>query len=156
MSAENNRNVICIVPCGKMQIWDKNPNLGPTKAKYAYIGPFASKCREYAEKFYPESWCILSTKYGFLFPDDVVPGPYNVSFTDKKSNPISSEELRKQESAKKIDRYDHIIVVAGKDYTNMIKSIFTDKNVYNPISNCKKSGFMMQKLKNAIENESPL
>ena len=59
------------------KIWDINPFAGPTKAKYVYVGPFAKKCKEYAQKFYPSSWCTLSAKYGFLFPNDIVPGPYN-------------------------------------------------------------------------------
>lgn len=87
---------LCIVPCGKKKIWEKNPKAGPTKAKNVYIGPFAKKCREYAEKFYPYSWCILSAKYGFLFPNDVVLGPYNVSFNDRKTNPITTKELSAQ------------------------------------------------------------
>jgi hypothetical protein len=44
---------LCIVPCGKTKIWDKNPNAGPTKAEYVYVGSFAKKCREYATTFYP-------------------------------------------------------------------------------------------------------
>ena len=71
--------VLCIIPCGNRKIWDKNPNAGPTRAKDIYIGPFAKKRKEYAEKFYLSSWCILSAKYGFLFPDDIVPGSYNGS-----------------------------------------------------------------------------
>ena len=59
---------LCIVSCGNRKIWDKNPKAGPTKAECVYIGPFAKKCREYALRFYPSSWYILSAKYGFLFP----------------------------------------------------------------------------------------
>jgi len=76
--------VLCIIPCGNRKIWDKNPNAGPTRAKDVYIGPFAKKCKEYAEKFYLSSWCILSAKYGFLFPDDIVPGSYNVTLMIKE------------------------------------------------------------------------
>jgi len=75
---------LCIVPCGNRKIWDKNPNAGPTKVEHVYIGPFAKKCREYAMRFYPSSWCILSAKYGFLFPNDIVPIPYNVSFNEPR------------------------------------------------------------------------
>jgi len=105
---------LCIVSCGSRKIWDTNPNAGAAKAKYVYIGPFAKKCREYAERFYPSSWCILSAKHGFLFPDDIVPGPYNVSFNDKKTNPITIKELSVQKSEKGLDAYDRIIVLGGK------------------------------------------
>ncbi|HNS79734.1 MAG TPA: hypothetical protein PKM17_13890, partial [Syntrophorhabdus sp.] len=50
---------LCIVPCGKRKIWDKNPNAGFVKAKDVYIGHFSIKCKEYAEKFYANSWCIF-------------------------------------------------------------------------------------------------
>ena len=53
---------LCIIPCGSKKIWDKYPDLGPQKARDVYIGPFAKKCREYAETFYGESFCILSAK----------------------------------------------------------------------------------------------
>ena len=62
---------LCIVPCGSKKIWKKNPNAGPMKAKDVYIGPFASKCQQYAKHFYPESWCILSAKHGFLFHNEI-------------------------------------------------------------------------------------
>ena len=109
--------VLCIISCGNRKIWDKNPNAGLTRARDVYIGPFAKKCKEYAEKFYPSSWCILSAKYGFLFPDDIVPGPYNVTFNDKRTNPISVEELSKQVKEKGLDRYEKILVVGGKNQT---------------------------------------
>lgn len=87
---------LCIAPCGSKKIWDKDSNAGPTAAKNVYIGPFANKCREYAEKFHPSSWCILSAKHGFLFPDDKIPGPYNVSFNDKKTKPVNIDQLSTQ------------------------------------------------------------
>jgi len=54
-----------IVACGKLKIWDKNPNAGPTKAEYVYIGSFAKKCVEYAKRFYPvysfsKIWIFIS------------------------------------------------------------------------------------------------
>ena len=64
---------LCIVPCGNRKIWGKYPDKGATKAKDVYIGPFTSKCGKYAMHFYPDSWYILSAKYGFLHPEDIVP-----------------------------------------------------------------------------------
>jgi len=116
--------VLCIISCGNRKIWDKNPNAGLTRARDVYIGPFAKKCKEYAEKFYPSSWCILSAKYGFLFPDDIVPGPYNVTFNDKRTNPISVEELSKQVKEKGLDRYEKILVLGGKKYVSMVRKVF--------------------------------
>ncbi len=42
------------------------------KAEYVYIGSSAKKCIKYSKMFDPFSQCILSTKYGFIFPDDIV------------------------------------------------------------------------------------
>ena len=99
---------LCVVPCGSLKIWDKYPNAGPTKAKDAYIGPFVKTCIEYAEKFYPGTYVILSAKYGFLFPDEVIPGNYNVTFNDPSTDPITIEELRRQAEQKGLMKYDEI------------------------------------------------
>ncbi|MGB9937851.1 MAG: DUF6884 domain-containing protein [Methanobacterium sp.] len=141
---------LCIVPCGKKKIWDKIPNAGPINAKDVYIGPFAKKCKQYAEKFYSESWIIISAKYGFLKPDDIVPDYYDVCFHDKKSNSISIEELKKQIKEKNLDKYDKIIVLGGKYYTEMIKNVFPTKIVINPLNGCKGIGYMMARLNDSI------
>jgi len=68
----------------------------PTKAEDVYIGPFARTCIEYAKKFYLDSYVILSAKYSFLFPDEVIPENYDVTFKDPKTKPVSVGELRRQ------------------------------------------------------------
>ena len=141
---------ICIVPCGSQKIWDKNPKAGPTKAREVYIGPFAKKCRRYAEKFHTGSWCILSAKYGFLFPNDIVSGPYNVSFNKPTQDTITSEELKKQASKKKMREYKKVVILGGKNYANIIKQIFPDKKIHTPLSGCKGIGYMMGMLNDAI------
>jgi hypothetical protein len=146
----------CIVPCGNRKIWDKNPKAGPTKAEYVYIGPFAKKCREYAMKFYPSSWCILSAKYGFLFPNDIVPGPYNVSFNDRKTNPITTKELSAQVREKGLDNYGRIVILGGKTYVEMANEVFSSKGILTPLSNCKGIGYMMGKLNDTIKRGVPL
>ena len=147
---------LCIVTCGDRKIWDRNPDAGPTKARFVYIGPFATKCREYAETFYPSSWCILSAKHGFLFPNDVVPGPYNVSFNDKKTNPITTKELLSQAIEKELDNYQPIVVVGGKNYVDIAKEVFSSKEILTPLSDCKGMGNMMCKLKDAVRRGVPL
>lgn len=142
---------LCIVPCGKKKIWDKIPNAGPTMAKNVYTGPFAKKCREYAKKFHPDNWIILSAKYGFLAPDDIISGPYNVSFNDKSSIAISTEELRKQVKEKNLDKYDEFVILGGKYYIEIIRSAFSEKEVFNPLDGCKGIGYMMAKLNELIK-----
>ncbi|GFP27693.1 hypothetical protein HKBW3S43_00110 [Candidatus Hakubella thermalkaliphila] len=147
---------LCIVPCGNRKIWDKTPNIGSTEAKDVYIGPFAKKCREYAEKFYPSSWCILSAKYGFLFPSDIVPGPYNVSFNDRKTNPITTKELSAQMAERKLSNYERIVILGGKNYVEMANEVFSSKEILTPLSDCKGIGYMMGKLNDSIKRGVPL
>ena len=149
-------NTLCVVPCGSKKIWDKYPDVGPQKAKDVYIGSFATKCREYAKLFYPTSWVTLSAKHEFLFPDDYIPGPYNVSFNDKKTNPITVDELKVQAEKKKLYDFEKIVVLGGKNYTRIVRSVFQDKKILEPLSGCKGIGYMMSKLKKAIEKGFPL
>lgn len=128
---------LCVIPCGKRKIWDKNPDTGPTKAKNVYIGPFAVSCRRYAEKFYSSSWCIISAKYGFLFPEDIVSGPYEVTFLKPATNPITIEELKAQAAKKCFEKYQKIVVIAGKEYAWRVQQVFSRKEILTPLLNCR-------------------
>ncbi len=141
---------LCIVPCGSRKIWARCPTAGPTPARSVYIGPLAVKCRQYAERFNPSSWCILSAKHGFLFPDNVVPGPYNVTFNDPKTNPIGPETLLLQSTARGLDAYEQIVVLGGRNYVRIVRQVMTDKSIHAPLSECKGNGYMMQLLNKAI------
>lgn len=147
---------LCIVPCGKRRISDKKPDNGPTPAQDVYIGPFAKKCREYALKFHPSSWCILSAKYGFLFPEESVPSNYNVSFNQGRSSPISVNQLAAQVTEKGLDKYEQIVVLGGKNYGTMIREVFAETDILLPLSDCKGMGYMMKKLHKAIKEHTPM
>jgi len=139
---------LCIIPCGSKKIWDKHPNIGPVKAKSVYIGSFATLCRQYAEKFYPESWCI--------FPEEIITGPYNVTFNDKKTNPISTNELLKQVKAKNFDQYDEFIVIAGKNYVKVISEVLNPNKMKLPVKDYSGMGYIMSALKSAIDLNSTI
>ena len=141
---------LCIIPCGSRKIWDKYPGADPTPAKLVYTGSFSLKCREYAEKFYPGTWCILSAKHGFLFPNDVVEETYNISFNDMKSNPISIEELSRQVKAKRLNDYQDVIIVRGRNYVKMATMVFETQRNHIPLAGCRGLGYMMKKLNEAI------
>jgi hypothetical protein len=128
---------LCIVPCGSRKIWDKNPKAGTQKARDVYIGPYASQCIEYAERFYPDSWVILSAKYGFLFPDDIIPGPYNVTFNKKGSNPIAFEKLAIQVGEKKLLHCDSLVVLGGTEYVKIIEAAFPGHIIDVPLKNLR-------------------
>jgi len=141
---------LCMVTCGKKKIWDKNPNTGPTEAKNVYIGPLSKKGIEFAEKFYPDTWMILSAKHGFLDPKYIIPQNYDSSFNIKNSKTISLEELKIQIQNENLDEYERIIVLGGKYYTKLIINLFPDKEVINPLNDCKGIGYMLKKINDAI------
>lgn len=86
---------LVIVPCGKRKIWDVDPSAGAVAASAAYIGaPFKVNSR-YAQRF-ADKWVILSAKYGFISPNFLIPGPYNVTFKKLETHPISVETLKQQ------------------------------------------------------------
>jgi hypothetical protein len=136
---------LCVVSCGKQKIWDKYPDLGPQKARDIYTGTFSRKCQKYAETFY-KRWCILSAKYGFVFPDDPIPGPYNVTFYKKETNPLSSKQLAQQAHQLRLDECDRIIVLGGKLYVKMIEQTFAGKEIVTPLAGARGIGYMMKKM----------
>lgn len=142
---------LCIIGCGKKKIWDKNSEISSIKAKEVYTGSFTKKCIEYAEKFYPESFYLLSAKYGLILPDEKIQGPYNECFHHKNSKPITIEEIKIQIIDKKLGNYDKIIIIGGNYYTELIKNLFPKKKVFNPLGECKGIGHMMKKLNGSIE-----
>jgi len=146
---------LCIVPCGKAKIWDKYPDAGSTKAKDVYTGPYARKCQEYARNFYPKTWRILSAKYGFLKPDDIISGTYNVSFKDKKTKPIGTEKLLAQSKRGRLNSYARIIVLGGRYYTRVIEKVFKSKTIEMPLSGCAGIGHMMKRLNELISAGQP-
>jgi hypothetical protein len=149
-------NTLCIVPCGKAKIWDKYPDAGPTAARDVYIGGFSTKCRHYAMMFYPDSWCIISARYGFLSPDDVVAGPYDACFYHPATNPVSVDFLRMQAEQRRFNMYEEVIVLGGKHYVKMVKQVFRTTPVIAPLEGCRGIGYMMNALNRAMQRGIPL
>ena len=147
---------LCVASCGKKKIWEDYPNAGPTPAKHVYTGPFAGASIRYAKKFYPNSFVILSAKYGFLRPNELVESDYCVTFKHKKSGPITNQELVKTALAKGLFDYDQIIVIAGREYLERILLVFKDKLIHAPLEGCRSMGEMISMLRNAIESGRPL
>jgi hypothetical protein len=115
--------LLVIVPCGIAKIWDKQPDAGPIPAADAYIGaPFVVN-RAYAERAGGD-WVVLSAKYGFLHPTDMLPGPYNTTFKRQSSNPIGVAALREQVLRMGLDRYAEVVGLGGKEYRTAIAAAF--------------------------------
>jgi hypothetical protein len=140
---------LCIIPCGAAKVWDKHPDHGPTEAKDVYTDGFAKACQNYAKMFFTD-WVILSAKYGFLRPDDIVNEGYNVSFIKPSAETISVPTLQQQVVQKELEKFDGIVVLGGKHYTERVVSAFgSGKNYVYPLSGCKGIGYMLERLVNA-------
>ncbi|MRH41823.1 hypothetical protein GH741_03945 [Aquibacillus halophilus] len=146
---------LCIIPCGTKKIWDRRGDIGPVRAQEAYIGTFHNLCERYAEMFFNQ-WVILSAKYGYLLPDDIVDANYDVTFNQKSNEIISTEELRKQVQNKFLYNNEGIVVLTGKKYIDVVTSSFQQEDIQFPLTSCKGIGYMQQKLKFAIEHSQPI
>lgn len=147
---------LCIVQCGSKKIWKKNPKAGATKAKDVYIGSFAKKCLEYAEKFHAGYYRILSAKYGLMQPDFMIPKDYNVTFNKPSGHAVSIELLKKQALETGLKEYKEIVVLGGREYISRINAVFDGCIIHTPLATCKGLGYMMQKLKKGILRGKPL
>jgi hypothetical protein len=114
---------LIIVPCGKAKIWGKHPNAGPVAVREAYIGTPFKVNRTYAENL-TNRWLVLSAKYGFVEPDFMLGGPYEVTFKDNSTDPISLDALRQQAIEKKLSDAQTVIGLGGKEYRAVLRSIF--------------------------------
>jgi hypothetical protein len=116
-------NLLVIVPCGRAKIWAKHPDAGPTPAAHAYTGPPFIVNREYAEASGGD-WVILSGKYGFVLPTDLIPGPYEATFTRRSTHPIGVEALREQVRRMGLDHYAEAVGLGGKEYRAAVEAAF--------------------------------
>ncbi|WP_077325689.1 DUF6884 domain-containing protein [Virgibacillus siamensis] len=147
---------LSIIPCGRKKIWDRNENAGAVPAKEAYIGTLHHLCRNYAETF-TDGWVVLSAKHGFLFPEDIVPGQYNVTFNQKSDEIITYDKLRSQVLEKGLDQFDMLVVLTGKKYKPVINGAFNDnqQRIY-PLLQYSGIGYMQQALKQAVQKNEPI
>ena len=140
---------LVVVPCGLAKIWDKEPGRGPTPAREAYTGaPFVVN-RAYAER-HGDAWAILSAKHGFVAPDEPIPGPYNVTFKRRSPEVIPAATLREQVRARRLDRYETVIGLGGREYQAAIRAAFegTPVRLTFPFAGLP-IGRMMQAIKRA-------
>ncbi len=124
---------LCVVTCGKQKIWNVRKD-APSRvpAREAYCGPLTRLAIKYAEMFFPESWVILSARYGFLYPWEEIE-PYDVTFRNMKVTDELVRKLRWQAEVKKLLEYDIILVVGGRAYCDVCRRVFFDKKVVAPL-----------------------
>ncbi|TPV42343.1 DUF6884 domain-containing protein [Bacillus dicomae] len=146
---------LCIIPCGKKKIWDKYPNYGPMEAKDVYISPFGKACQAYAAMFF-ENWVILSAKHGFLRPNDIVLENYDLALDSKSDEIISIELLKQQTIEKDLFQFDEIVLLAGKKHKKVVTQLYPEEIITYPLTGCKGIGYMLQRLKGAVEEGKEL
>lgn len=147
------RRLLCVIPCGMTKIWKKYPGKGQVPAKDVYIGCFHKMCQRYARTLYPDNWCILSAKYGFLFPEDIIEKDYNVSFNKPSDNTICIRELTEQVNEHPLMKEAEIVVVvAGSAYVDIVHQVFKNAKIVTPLAGCSGNGVMMGVMKKAIDN----
>ena len=147
---------LCVVPCGQRKIWSQEPGRGPTPAVEVYVGSFSRLCREYAQRFF-DKWIVLSAKYGFLYPQDIVPADYNVSFNRVTPKPISIDELRCQIASRGLAEFDTIVVPGGRRYVEVVVAAFGGDYSYElPLAGAAGIGVMMQRLRRALHDDQEI
>ncbi|GGK04804.1 hypothetical protein GCM10007063_28920 [Lentibacillus kapialis] len=147
---------LSIIPCGRKKIWDTHPEWGAVSAKNAYIGTLHRRTRQYAELF-TDQWVILSAKHGFLFAEDMVDGPYDVTFGQKSDEIIPFDQLISQIKDKQLDQFERLVILTGKKYKPVINTAFADDmpRVY-PLLQFGGIGYILQSLKQSVETNTPI
>jgi len=145
---------LVVISCGSKKIWDKNPNAGPTPARDVYISGYVTILKSYPQRFGIE-WVILSAKFGFIDPNFIIREPYNVTFKD--ADAIKDEQLRQQVEERRLDEYEEIIVLGGKEYANKVRMAFAGTNclVRTPLEGLS-IGKIMKKVKDAVTSGNEL
>lgn len=150
---------LCIIPCGAKKLWDRHPDTeGAVEAERAYLGTFHQLCQSYAKTFFGDDWVILSAKHGFLRPSDLVPENYDVRFsTQRPLRNIDLNGFQRQVWEKGIDAYEDITILGGKKYAEIVPAIMGETRIYHtPLQGCKGIGYMLQKIRGALESGQEL
>ncbi|KGL40682.1 hypothetical protein HCJ57_10360 [Listeria booriae] len=154
--SDESRCIMIIIPSGKPKIWDKQSDLGAVKASEAYTGNFHRLCKAYAETF-DGDYLILSPKYGFLKPDSLVLGTYDVRFTARGVTPetIGLEALTQQWQALGIQQAS-ITMLGGQKFKPLLEQITNGKQVFSfPLHGSKGIGDMQKRLRTALDTGEP-
>jgi hypothetical protein len=150
-------STLYVAPCGKAKIWDSWPSRGPTPAGEAYTGTFAGAAAKYARAC-GAPWVILSAKYGFLRPTDLVPGPYDTTFLKKSADTVQVATLREQIVTLELGHFSFVVVLGGSAYAQRVKDAFAGSSttVRTPLSGLGGMGHMISRLVRAREQHESL
>ena len=134
-----------ILPCTKSKAFNSIPTGLP--AGEAYIGQMFLKGKKFAQRV-GESYVILSAKYGWLYPHEII---YNYEQTFKKTKP-DYLFLIKQVAEKGI-KDSRFIVLGGEVYSCVVRKCFPDAVIIEPLKGLS-LGFKLQLLGDHVKLQS--
>lgn len=140
---------LCVVTPSERRAWD-SPLDFPVRAKRAYTGGFSRKCQAYAERFYPDSWCILDPCHGFMWPEEVIRRPHHRCLYRPETDPLTADKLRLHARRRKMDDYDAVVALGGKRFILLVEEVFPGKRTRAPLAGVGGIGEMMHALNDAM------
>jgi len=152
---------LLITPAGRSKIWDRDIHMDPAslvKANDAFIGRFALRSRQYAEKLYPGDWVILSPHYGFLLPEDRI--KYYKGDRFFSDNAADLETIKENAEADGLLNYERVVFLGSeidhREYIEIVKAVFKEKWIEFPILQARNREEMLGKLVDAMTRGLPL
>lgn len=121
-SLKKGEKILVITGCTKEKLGYDSSVKAP--AKNMYQGRLFKVVRKYCETM-GFDYVIISAKYGFLHPDDVIEGYEKVLRTKedvKQIQPIVEKKLKPL-----LDKYDKIVVIAGKRYREVLENLWGER-----------------------------
>ncbi len=142
---------LIIVPCGKKKIWDIDQYYKGKKvaARFAYKGGLSSSAIACAQTFehLGNPFKILSTKYGFLDPNEKIEMYREEKFV------ISDQTLIEQAKSQELSEIRGILVLALIEYYQKVRMAFqhSDIQIGHLLKFCTSRGEQMHYIKGLKE-----
>ena len=120
-----NKRVLVIAACSQTKKGSTSDV--KAKAKDMYQGRLFKLTRKLSEQ---QGWkyVIISAKYGLLFPEEEIEGYEKFLKTKKGIEGIKPKVIPKLQ--KIIPNYDSILVIAGKNYREVVKELIDDRFIF--------------------------
>ena len=113
---------LVVVGCASRKVWNNLAIAPDQPAGQAYASPIFKKSRAYAEQL-GCAWVILSAKYGFLQPEEMI-RDYDETFNRHSPGLVDAPTLKRQVKKKGLDRYSEVLVLAGRSYVVRVRAAF--------------------------------
>ncbi len=134
-------DTLYILPCSKTKIWDIMSAPAEVPAHNVYKGQLFLKGKSVVNDNKGQ-FLILSAKYGFVEPEDMLSN-YNVTFKTKKPD----FDFLKAHLSPKWHNVNFVIVLGGSVYADVVRRVFTKSEIILPLYGLS-IGRMLQALNN--------